>query len=355
MQLIERYKGCLLGLAIGDALGVAVEFSPPGTFEPVTDMTGGGCFGLKAGQWTDDTSLALCLAESLIEKNQFDAVDQMERYVKWWRHGHLSVTGKCFDIGNTTRTALAQFEKIGNPYCGSTTSMSAGNGSLMRLAAIPLFDFFEPHRLLEHAADSSRTTHGAIEVLDACRYYSILIVGALAGLPKKVLLKKYDCFAVPIVGHVEYQPNIQQIVSGSYQRKHPPKIKGTGYVVDCLEAALWAFYNSETFEQGVLLAVNLGDDADTTAAVYGQLAGAYYGIEGIPQRWLENLAEKGLIGSYASKLYEQALERALQTPEANLLVPQADDRVLSKKTVTADSLVGAIYSNLTCFMDKDKH
>ncbi len=137
-MLIDRYRGAPLGLAAGDALGTTVEFRHPGTFEPLTDIVGGGQFDLAAGEWTDDTSMALCLAESLLERNGFDPVDQLQRYVRWFRHGHHSSTGTCFDIGNTVRDALLRFERSGEPWCGSTDPQSAGNGSLMRLAPIPL-------------------------------------------------------------------------------------------------------------------------------------------------------------------------------------------------------------------------
>jgi ADP-ribosylglycohydrolase len=139
MELRDRYRGCLLGLAVGDALGTTLEFKPPGTFEPITDMMGGGPFGLLPGQWTDDTSMALCLAESLIACRGFDPVDQLTRYCRWYREGHLSSTGRCFDIGNTVRAAVERFGRTGEPYPGPTDPRSAGNGSLMRLAPVPLF------------------------------------------------------------------------------------------------------------------------------------------------------------------------------------------------------------------------
>ena len=306
---MNRYKGCLLGLAVGDALGAPVEFQSPGSFEPVTDMMGGGSFGLQAGQWTDDTSLALCLAESLVEKGCFDPIDQLQRYVRWWRHGHLSVTGSCFDIGNTTRLALSQFEKTGQPYCGQAQGDSAGNGSLMRLAPIPMFYLFASDKLMEFAAASSRTTHTAPEAVDACRYYAVLIAGALNGVDKNQILAADFIHTNQPHESMLLQPTIQAIVEGSYKTKQPPQIKGTGYVVDCLEAALWAFYHSDSFADGALLAVNLGDDADTTAAVYGQLAGAYYGIEGIPSIWLQTLAKKDLVESFAQRLYEIAMSQ----------------------------------------------
>ena len=145
----DRFRGCLLGLAGGDALGTTLEFQPPGTFEPIEDMVGGGPFRLEPGQWTDDTDMALCLAESLIENGGFDAADQMRRYVRWWREGHLSSTGTCFDIGNTIRSALMKFEATGEPFSGGTHPHSAGNGSIMRLAPVPLFFAGDPETAIE--------------------------------------------------------------------------------------------------------------------------------------------------------------------------------------------------------------
>ena len=138
MERLSRYQGCLLGLAAGDATGTTVEFSAPGTFPTVTDMTGGGPFRLQPGQWTDDTSMALCLAESLIARNGFDARDQMTLYTRWYLNGYLSSNGRCFDIGNTVKAALSKFAQTGEPVAGSTEPNTAGNGSLMRLAPIPM-------------------------------------------------------------------------------------------------------------------------------------------------------------------------------------------------------------------------
>jgi len=135
----KRFEGCLLGLACGDALGAAVEFQPPGSFLPLTDLVGGGPFNLAPGQWTDDTAMALCLADSLVRCNGFDARDQMERYCRWRDEGLWSSTGVCFDIGYTTAAALRRFEQNGDPYAGSTNPLTSGNGSLMRLAPIPMF------------------------------------------------------------------------------------------------------------------------------------------------------------------------------------------------------------------------
>ena len=160
MQTLERFSGCLLGLAIGDAVGTTLEFQPPGSFTPINDMVGGGPFKLEPGQWTDDTSLALCLAASLTECRRFDPRDQMQRYVKWWREGYMSSTGDCFDIGTTTSEALRTFERTGNP-CGLTDLHKAGNGSLLRLALVPMFYFKSPQEAIERAGEDPRTTHGA--------------------------------------------------------------------------------------------------------------------------------------------------------------------------------------------------
>ena len=162
-----RFRGCLLGLAVGDAIGSTVEFRQRGSFPPVTDMVGGGIFGLKAGQWTDDTSMALCLATSLSTKKGFDPIDQMERYWRWYQNGYLSSTGDCFDIGNTVKQALYDFNRTGNAWSGLTDPYSAGNGSLMRLAPVPLYYFPDREKTVHFAGESSRTTHGAQECIEA--------------------------------------------------------------------------------------------------------------------------------------------------------------------------------------------
>ena len=303
MDTVERYKGSLLGLATGDALGAPIEFLPPGSFPKLEDMIQGGTFNLEKGQWTDDTSMALCLAMSLIEKKGFDPADQMEKFLKWYREGYMSSTGFCFDTGRTTSGAIRKFEETRKPYCGTNNPKQAGNGSIMRLAAVPLFYAKTPEEAIEKSGESSKTTHGAETCIDACRYLGALIIGAVNGVDKEELLsERYS----PVKGYWEKHPLnklINEIASGSFKNKEPPEIRGSGYVVKSLEAALWAFYNSKSFKDGCLLAVNLGDDADTTAAVYGQLAGAFYGKEGIPANWLENLTYRKEIESMAEKLF----------------------------------------------------
>ena len=307
----HRYHGALFGLAAGDALGTTLEFKSPGTFEPIDDMVGGGPFRLNPGEWTDDTSMALCLAESLIETGGFDAADQMRRYVLWRTKGHLSSNGRCFDIGGTVNGALLRFQVSGDPFAGGTDFMQGGNGSLMRLAPIPLAYAAAPEEATRLAGEMSRTTHGAPEPIDACRYYAGLIIGALQGLSKEEILADRFSPAGQPWPPGTLSPRIDEIAAGSFKRKESHDIRGTGYVVHSLEAALWAFWHTDDFESGALKAVNLGDDADTTGAIYGQLAGAYYGLDGIPSSWRSRIALADLIAEFADGLL--TLSERLQT------------------------------------------
>jgi ADP-ribosyl-[dinitrogen reductase] hydrolase len=291
---LERCSGALIGLACGDAVGTTVEFMARGSFTPLTDMVGGGPFRLAAGQWTDDTSMALCLAESLLTKGGFDARDQMGRYLNWWRCGYLSSTGDCFDIGMTVSAALQTFEATGNPYAGSEDPTSAGNGALMRLAPVVLFFHPEHHELEKYAVESTRTTHAAPEALDCSRLLARVIARGLDGASKDEMLSHS--------GPRLASPKVAALAECSYFGKEESQIRGTGYAVASLEAALWCFKNTETFEAAVLRAANLGDDADTTAAIVGQIAGSHYGVKAIPRGWSATLHKAHDIAEIAVNL-----------------------------------------------------
>lgn len=296
IDLQQRFRGCLLGLAVGDAVGTTVEFQRRGSFPPVTDMVGGGPFHLQPGQWTDDTSMALCLGTSLVEKGNFDAGDQMNRYCQWREQGYLSSTGTCFDIGITVSQALTEYQISGNPFSGSTNPRSAGNGCLMRLAPIPMFYFPEVDRILHFSGESSRTTHGAEEYIAASRLFGEILFRTLSGANKTEILLKHNLDTIS-------SPAVQAIARGEYQNKSVEEIRGTGYVVDSLEAALWCFWTTETYAQAILAATNLGDDADTTAAICGQVAGAFYGELAIPTHWLEQLTMRAEITELVDRLH----------------------------------------------------
>lgn len=290
----QRYRGCLLGLAVGDALGTSLEFSERGSFSPINDMLGGGPFHLRAGQWTDDTSMALCLATSLIESRGFDANDQMNRYCNWRTHGYMSSTGRCFDIGVTVSEALSAFQRTGEPFSGSDNPFSAGNGSLMRLAPVAMFYSPDVEKVIHYCGESSRTTHAAKECIDACKLFGEMLHLALLGADKNTL-----------AGNTSYQPEtrkLQAIKSGDYLHKTESDIHGTGYAVQSLEAALWCFHGTSTYQEAVLAAANLGEDADTTAAICGQIAGSYYGVDAIPDAWLQKLTQRADIQALADQL-----------------------------------------------------
>jgi ADP-ribosyl-[dinitrogen reductase] hydrolase len=216
----------MLGLAVGDAVGTTLEFKSPGSFTKIDDMVGGGPFHLAVGEWTDDTSMALCLAESLIERQGFDPIDQLERYTRWSEHGHLSSNGRVFDIGSTVRTALAKFARTREPFCGSSDKWAAGNGSLMRLAPVPLFYIERPQEAIELSGESSRTTHGAASAIDACRYFGGLIVGAVLGATKDDLLSDHYSPVPRYWSANRLVREIDEIASGSFKRLKPPNIKG---------------------------------------------------------------------------------------------------------------------------------
>ncbi|KQP00285.1 ADP-ribosylglycohydrolase family protein [Methylobacterium sp. Leaf91] len=289
----DRAVGAMLGLAVGDAVGTTIEFSPKPERSVLADMVGGGPFGLEAGQWTDDTAMALALGDSLLAAPVLDPEDLMRRFVSWHRKGTYSCTGGCFDIGATTAAALRRFERTGNAFAGSTAPDTAGNGSIMRLAPVAVRHWRNRATMLRVARDQSRTTHAAPEVVAACEVLADLVAQAVRGssLP--------DLIASAAAGRVR----------GFRLGQPRQEVRGTGYVVASLHAALWAVSRTSTFKDAVLLAANLGEDADTTAAVAGQIAGALYGASGIPKGWLDRLAWGDRIEQMAVGLFDAGAER----------------------------------------------
>jgi len=299
ISLRDRYRGCLLGLAAGDAVGSTLEFSVRDSVPELDDMVGGGPFSLEAGQWTDDTSMALCLATSLVEKGAFDPQDQMNRYCDWADFGYLSSNGKCFDIGNTVSAALDAYRRSGDPFSGSADPRSAGNGSIRRLAPVVLYFFPNRESAVHYARESSRTTHGAAEAIDACGLTAELLIRGLAGA-------SLEDFLAPLA-HTFSTPALESIAGMKFLGKERSEIRGSGYVVESLEAALWCIAQTGTFREAVLLAANLGEHEDTTAALCGQLAGTVYGLEAIPESWRERLAMSDDILYLADRLHDAHL------------------------------------------------
>lgn len=296
LPLIERFRGALLGLACGDAVGTTVEFKPRGSFAPVTGMTGGGPFALQPGEWTDDTSMALCLAASLVHCGGFDPVDQMNRYCNWREVGYMSSNGRCFDIGITVAQALDRYLASGDPFAGDVDPRTAGNGALMRLAPIVLFFAGSATDVLRYSGESTRTTHATQEAIECSRLFGLQLQRALAGASKA------EIFSTRVPEALSAK--VDAIARGAFLGKKADQIRGTGYCVDSLEAALWCFATTDSFEAAILQAANLGDDADTTAAICGQMAGAFYGVNGIPAGWRAALVMREDIETVADQLFD---------------------------------------------------
>lgn len=356
----SRYRGALLGLAAGDALGTTVEFSTPGSFAPLTDIVGGGPFHLPAGAWTDDTSMAICLAESLIARRWHAPVDALGRWQRWYRHGYRSSTGTCFDIGNATRTALERFEATGAPFPGDSAKDAGGNGSLMRIAPLAMFHATRGADgvAMQDVINQVRTTHGMREAIDATRYFTALLIGALRGEGKDVLLGpsayRPDLWTAPL----SLCHRVAEIAAGSFLHRDPPEIRGDGFAPLSLEAALWAVARTDSYADAVFAAANLGGDADTTAAIAGQLAGALYGEQAIPQRWREILVERDRIRALADALYDIAEggDAGLPLPgdgfwvEPGLLAAGPYPGAATREEATA-KLDEFLDAGITCFLD----
>ncbi|CAF0840431.1 unnamed protein product [Adineta ricciae] len=375
ISVFDRIHGSMVGMALGDALGAHVEFRPHEYLveHPVTDLQGGGTWGLSKGQFTDDTSMALCLANSLIVRQDYDPYDQLVRYKWWFREGYMSSTGKCFDIGSATKHSLLEFERrqrnFAEKYHISFEDVDfqsdldildqfkvkcseegvAGNGALMRLAPVPLFFYKHPIYAVEYSGHSGEITHGDQKAYDACRYYGALIVAAVRGANKKQLLSENFCEEhKEWFGNKPLHADVLRVASGSYkkERGYDAGIRGKGYIVAALEAALWAFWSDkDSFETGVLAAVNLGDDTDTTAAIYGQLAGAYYGYKKLPSHWVEQVYANQFIACLSKWLtYEgQRWSPKNLAPATNpsLFDPQDDARP-RRRSFVQDSLASNI-------------
>lgn len=295
----DRRRGALIGLAVGDALGAAVEFQSPGSFVPVTGYRSGGPHRLEAGEWTDDTSMALALADSIATAG-WDLNDQASRYIEWWETGKYSVNGRCFDIGITTRSALGNFTAKKNALTsGDRSARASGNGSIMRLAPVPIrYAHLYPaqgNELSRLAEESSLPTHASEQCVSACRYLATVLAALIHGEDRDEVLSPNWQPLQQLNDLKPLHPLIQEIAQGGFRQKQPPAIQGSGWVVKSLEASLWAFHNAASFEEAVLKAVNLGDDADTTGAICGQLAGAYWGESGIPQSLRSGLARMDML------------------------------------------------------------
>lgn len=291
----SRYRGVMLGAAVGDALGVTNEMLLRENTLPVSQLIGGGICDIAPGGWTDDTAMILCVAEGLILKHGFDANDQMDRFVRWWRYGYMTCAGRTYDVGNTTRIALFSYIQTGDPFSGVHSSHSAGNGAVSRVAPIGLYYASQPDMIDQMAAYSSMLTHSTAYSIDACRYVAWLIAQFVAGVPK------HDALQMPW----PYRPlcaEIATIVAGTYRQRHVDTMDASSYVVDMLEIVLWALYAHDDFVTGLIALSNAGGLTTTSCTIYGALAGAVYGDVAIPPTLLAQLTQRDKIEWFAEEL-----------------------------------------------------
>jgi ADP-ribosyl-[dinitrogen reductase] hydrolase len=278
----DRATGAFVGLAVGDALGAPVEFKRRGSFPIVTDMLGGGYFGLPKGSWTDDTAQALCLAHSLQHAPEFEPGDFLDRIWRWMERGENSATGTPVGIGQNTLRVMGHYRRTGVLVAPPIAGKSDGNGALMRLAPVACVHWRHPAEARRIAVSQSRATHRSDLSAGGCEALAALLSALIAGDPWEDAIKLQTDDAWP-------EP-IRAISGGEWRGKVIDEIHSTGFVVHTLEAAIWCADTTNSFETALIQAVNLGDDADTVGAVAGQIAGARYGLSAIPDRWLQSLA-----------------------------------------------------------------
>ncbi|OAT76892.1 ADP-ribosylglycohydrolase [Mangrovibacter phragmitis] len=292
--LLDKARGALVGLAVADAVGTTLEFLPRDQ-KNISDMVGGGPFGLNPGEWTDDTSMALCLAETCLHYGKVDLTDFRNRMVNWYHYGVNSVNGICFDIGNATRYALDSYLQHGPEWFGNTDANTAGNAAIIRQAPVAVANRHSLLNTLVWSELQGKATHCATESVDCSRLFGVILHHLLNGKSKAEALSTKVC---PL------NARSALINAGSYRHKTRDEIRSSGYVIDTLEAALWAVWHTDNFRDAVLLAANLADDADSVAATAGQLAGALYGWQGIPAEWRTKLAQHEHIVSLADRLFQ---------------------------------------------------
>lgn len=307
-------KGAILGLAAGDALGVPVEFTEREELkeDPVCGMRGYGTYCQEPGTWSDDTSMALCVMDSLAKKG-VDYEDQMTRFVSWVWEAKYTAGDEMFDIGNTTRRAIFKAAE-GKPFteCGERGEFSCGNGSIMRMAPMSLYVsvMASDGRLTDESYDmihkASMDTHAHPRCLMACGIYTSVV---------NELIRSDDLKSAVMTGiekglsHYEKDENFRdemdtfEFLRGIADRSED-EIRGNGYVVNTLAASVWCLLNSKSYEECVLKAVNLGEDTDTTGATAGGLAGIWYGDDGIPKEWIEVLRKSDYIKEIAERFAE---------------------------------------------------
>jgi ADP-ribosylglycohydrolase len=306
-----RFLGSLVGLAVGDAVAAATQYRRPGRFAPVGDMLGGGPFDLPRGAWSDDTAMALCLADSLLERNGFDVRDQMERYHRWQSQGYLSATGQCVGITAGTARALALALWRRQPFSGSHDPHAQDPEALSRIAPVVMYFFADEPAAIGQAAESARATCQVPAVLAACRTLAQALHVALLGQPREVILAQAPAVLAQSAAVAQSGARRGAGAGGNRARtRRPASAGGAGggaTAAAALAAAFDCFATTSNFRDAVLAAANLGGHSDVVGAVCGALAGAHYTARAIPALWRNSLMKLELIEGFADRLLTHAL------------------------------------------------
>ncbi|MBX3043082.1 MAG: ADP-ribosylglycohydrolase family protein [Candidatus Kapabacteria bacterium] len=308
---LPQIKSALFGVAVGDALGVPVEFNSRQSIKknPVTDMIGYGTYNLPAGTWSDDSSLTFCLSEALTQDFDLNTIGQ--NFVKWYQHNFWTPRGNVFDIGIATRQAISRLAQGEKPeFAGGFDETDNGNGSLMRI--LPLLFYIQDKSIKERyeiTKQVSSITHGHIRSVIACFYYLEFAKQILAGKDK---FEIYVNLQTEIPNHLtsrEINPTeiakFDRLLKGDISKLDEDEIQSSGYVLHTLEASIWCLLTTDNCKNAVLKAVNLGSDTDTTGAVTGGLAGLLYGLDNIPEKWLQQLAKYSEIENLAKRINDK--------------------------------------------------
>ena len=304
-------KNILIGASVGDALGVPVEFKSRQHLKtnPVTDIMGFGTYDKPAGTFSDDSSMMFCLAESLVEG--YDVNDIAENFQKWMHEGYWTADGEVFDVGIATRKAINRLRVVKHPTeAGSTAERDNGNGSLMRILPLAVYakDLSIDERC-EIVKQVSSITHAHSRSVLACIYYIEFALNILeAETIEEAYLNTNFWLRIYLDENTEYQTEsiyFERILNGSLLELSENEIKSSGYVIDSLEAAIWCLLHSNSYEECILKAVNLGEDTDTIACIAGGIAGVFYDVKTIPEHWINQLARKEDILNLANRLYEK--------------------------------------------------
>lgn len=356
---MSKIVDSVIGLAMGDAMGVPLEFSIRKKLieHPVTSMLGYGSHDVPAGSWSDDTTMTICEIESFNKNNKFDYDDIMKNYIKWVMNGEFTPTGELFDIGRTCLKAIRKYDEgKTNPIeCGSTSIDSNGNGSLMRILPVALYSYYkkldEPS-IIKLTNEMSSLTHGHDISKLGCYIYVRYIMLLIDGFSKEesyLKIKELDYSSYSKESLEAYE----RILKNDIKKYKLDDIYSSGYIVDTLEASLWVLLNTNSFKQAIIGAINLGQDTDTIGAIVGSMAGIIYGINDIPKSWLENLKRKEYLMDLTLK-FDNLIVPKIKDPA----IDSSLDNGFGKKTLldAEGDYAGEAHDNnlgATMYTDKD--